>query len=36
MAIKLAGKNNIWPYTDTARGCGLGPNMHSKYYAIYY
>ena len=33
MAIKPAGKNNEHPYTGTARVCGLGPNMHSRYYA---
>ena len=33
MAIKLAGKNNIYPCTGTARACGLGHKMHSRYYA---
>ena len=33
MAIKSAGKNNVWPCTGTARACGLGHNMHSRYYA---
>ena len=33
MAIKSAGKNNVEPCTGTARACGLGHNMHSRYYA---